>query len=213
MIPADAPSAVHWNDRAYLLAGARHWLETRDRDYPRLIEDHKLAQALAVEKLERARCIVAQWLWVCDQSNPPTPAFGDHGMFGALNVDLAAEIAEAASVARYRADKRPADARHPFGYGREIYFYAFVVALMIFLGGGLFAVYEGIERVRHPEPDVDAELFGYRLPGLWVNVAILGFAIAAEGTSFFVAMRQFWAEKGKHSAVRAIRRSRPRRPT
>ncbi len=104
--------------------------------------------------------------------------------------------------------KRPADARHPFGYGREIYFYAFVVALMIFLGGGLFAVYEGIERVRHPEPDVDAELFGYRLPGLWVNVAILGFAIAAEGTSFFVAMRQFWAEKGKHSAVRAIRRSK-----
>lgn len=111
MIPADAPSVVHWNDRPYLLAGARHWLETRDRDYPRLIEDHKLAQALAVEKLERARCIVAQWLWVCDPANPPAPAFGDHGLFGALNVDLAAEIAEAASVARYRAGKRPADAR------------------------------------------------------------------------------------------------------
>ena len=104
--------------------------------------------------------------------------------------------------------ERPADARHPFGYGREIYFYAFVVALMIFLGGGLFAIYEGIARIRHPEPDVDAEILGYRLPGIWVNVAILGFSIAAEGTSFFVAMRQFWAEKGKHSAVRAIRRSK-----
>jgi cation diffusion facilitator family transporter len=104
--------------------------------------------------------------------------------------------------------ERPADARHPFGYGREIYFYAFVVALMIFLGGGVFAVYEGVQRVRHPEPDVDAEFLGYRLPGLWVNVAILGFAIAAEGTSFFVAMREFWSEKGKHSALRAIRRSK-----
>ncbi len=104
--------------------------------------------------------------------------------------------------------ERPADDRHPFGYGREIYFYAFVVALMIFLGGGVFAVYEGIARIRDPEPDVDAELFGYRLPGIWVNIGILAFAVAAEGTSFFVAMRQFWAEKGQHSAVRAIRRSK-----
>ncbi len=71
---------------------------------------------------------------------------------------------------------KPADARHPFGYGREIYFYAFVVALMIFLGGGLFAIYEGYERVWHPEPDKDAHLFGYTIPGLWVNLGILGFA-------------------------------------
>ncbi|MCJ2127004.1 cation diffusion facilitator family transporter [Methylobacterium sp. J-077] len=110
-------------------------------------------------------------------------------------------------VGMKRAEK-PADTRHPFGYGREIYFYAFVVALMIFLGGGVFAIYEGVERVRHPSPDADAHLFGYTLPGIWVNVAILGFAIAAEGTSWFVAMRQFWAEKGQHSAVRAIRRSK-----
>ena len=104
--------------------------------------------------------------------------------------------------------KRPADARHPCGYGREIYFYAFVVALMIFLGGGVFAIYEGVERIRHPSPDADAHVFGYTLPGIWVNVAILGFAIVAEGVSWFVAMRQFWAEKGQHSAMRAIRRSK-----
>ena len=104
--------------------------------------------------------------------------------------------------------KKPADARHPFGYGREIYFYAFVVALMIFLGGGIFAIYEGVERVRHPSPDADAHVFGYTLPGIWVNVAILGFAIVAEGFSWFVAVRQFWAEKGKSSAMRAIRRSK-----
>lgn len=106
-----------------------------------------------------------------------------------------------------RAEK-PADARHPFGYGREVYFYAFVVALMIFLGGGVFAMYEGIERVLHPEPDRDAHLFGYTIPGLTVNLAILGFSIAAEGYSWAVAMKQFWAEKGRHSALHAIRRSK-----
>lgn len=106
-----------------------------------------------------------------------------------------------------RAEK-PADARHPFGYGREVYFYAFVVALMIFLGGGVFALYEGIERVMHPTPDKDAHLFGYTIPGLTVNLAILGFSIAAEGYSWTVAMKQFWAEKGRHSALHAIRRSK-----
>lgn len=104
--------------------------------------------------------------------------------------------------------EKPADARHPFGYGREIYFYAFVVALMIFLGGGLFAIYEGYERVWHPEPDKDAHLFGYTIPGLWVNLGILGFAICAEGYSFSVAMREFWAEKGQRTALHAIRRSK-----
>jgi cation diffusion facilitator family transporter len=104
--------------------------------------------------------------------------------------------------------KKPADSRHPFGYGREIYFYAFVVALMIFLGGGLFAIYEGYERLWHPEPDKDAHLFGYTIPGLWVNLAILGFSIVAEGYSFTVAIREFWAEKGNRTALRAIRRSK-----
>lgn len=103
---------------------------------------------------------------------------------------------------------KPADARHPFGYGREVYFYAFVVALMIFAGGGIFAIYEGVHRIRDPQPDGDAELFGHTLPGIWVNLAILGFSIAAEGWSWFVAMRALWAEKGRHSAFAAIRRSK-----
>lgn len=104
--------------------------------------------------------------------------------------------------------KRPADARHPFGYGREIYFYAFIVALLIFLGGGIFAIYEGAHKIEHPEPVSDAIVLGYHLSGFWVNVAILGFAIAAEGYSCFVAMRAFWAEKGRHSALSAVHRSK-----
>ncbi|WP_375456589.1 cation diffusion facilitator family transporter [uncultured Methylobacterium sp.] len=106
-----------------------------------------------------------------------------------------------------RAEK-PADAKHPFGYGREIYFYAFIVALLIFLGGGIFAIYEGVHKIRHPEPAADASLFGHPLSGFWVNVGILGFAIAAEGYSCLVAMRAFWAEKGERPPISAIRRSK-----
>ncbi len=106
-----------------------------------------------------------------------------------------------------RAEK-PADARHPFGYGREIYFYAFVVALLIFLGGGIFAIYEGIHKIQHPEPPADATILGYHLSGFWINVGILGFAILAEGYSCLVAIRSFQAEKGRQSAISAIQRSK-----
>ncbi|NEU13351.1 cation transporter [Methylobacterium sp. BTF04] len=104
--------------------------------------------------------------------------------------------------------QRPADAKHPFGYGREIYFYAFIVALFIFLGGGAFAVYEGIHKLHYPEPVSDAHLFGHVIPGLWINVGILGFAVLAEGTSCAVALRSFWAEKGSRPPITAIRRSK-----
>ena len=103
---------------------------------------------------------------------------------------------------------KPADARHPFGYGREVYFYAFIVALMIFLGGGIFAIYEGVEKIGHPEPVQDAVVFGRTISGFWTNVAILGFAIFAEGYSFLVALRSFWAEKGERPPLTAIRRSK-----
>jgi cation diffusion facilitator family transporter len=103
---------------------------------------------------------------------------------------------------------RPADARHPFGYGREIYFYAFIVALFIFLGGGAFAIYEGIHKIGHPEPTTDAVIAGRAIPGLWINLAILGFAVTAEGLSCYVAMKAFWAEKGDRTPLTAIRRSK-----
>ena len=101
---------------------------------------------------------------------------------------------------------RPASPRHPFGYGREVYFYAFVVALLIFLAGGIFSIYEGIGKVRHPEPEAMAHLFGVAVPGIVVNVTILGFAILAEGTSFLIAFRAL-PGRGR-SPLSAIRRSK-----
>ena len=104
--------------------------------------------------------------------------------------------------------QRPATAKHPFGYGREVYFYAFIVALFIFLGGGAFAVYEGIHKIHYPEASADAVIFGRTIPGFWVNLSILGFAVLAEGYSCAVALKAFWAEKGDREAITAIRRSK-----
>jgi cation diffusion facilitator family transporter len=51
-----------------------------------------------------------------------------------------------------RATRRPADREHPFGYGRSMYFYSFIVALLLFFGGGVFSIYEGVHKIAHPEP-------------------------------------------------------------
>ena len=104
-----------------------------------------------------------------------------------------------------RAEK-PADARHPFGYGRELYFYSFVVALLIFLAGGLYSLYEGVEKIRNPEAIGAVSVLGLHLSGVWINLAILVFAIATEGTSLAVAFGQM--PKGSGSPFSAIRRSK-----
>ncbi len=79
--------------------------------------------------------------------------------------------------------KRPADARHPFGYSREIYFWSFIVALLLFSVGGVVAVVEGISKIRAPHA-VDNPV---------VNYVVLGLATALEVTSFVVALREFRA--------------------
>ena len=101
---------------------------------------------------------------------------------------------------------RPADALHPFGHGREIYFYSFVVALLIFLAGGLASIYEGVHKVLHPAIEQDVAVFGVAVSGLVVNFAILGFSIVVEGYSLYVAFRSMPASKG--STLSAVRRSK-----
>src|SRR5690349_24541493 len=48
--------------------------------------------------------------------------------------------------------RKPADDSHPLGYGRDLYFWSFMVALLLFLGGGVFSIYEGVHKLQHPEP-------------------------------------------------------------
>ena len=79
-----------------------------------------------------------------------------------------------------RRARRKADVEHPFGYGRERYFWAFVVALVLFSMGGLFALYEGISKVRHP----------HETENLIVAIGILVFAIALETYSLRTAVKE-----------------------
>lgn len=76
--------------------------------------------------------------------------------------------------------KRPADDRHPLGYGKLSYFWAFVVAIMLFSLGGIFSIYEGFHKLQHPEP----------LRQIWVGLLILGVAIVLEVLSLIGALSQ-----------------------
>lgn len=85
--------------------------------------------------------------------------------------------------------RRDADERHPFGYGRDRYFYAFVVAVVLFVLGSAFALYEGIEKIRHP----------HHLDSAGVAIGILVFAIIAEIFSFRTAIKESLPFKGSDS--------------
>ncbi|GAC47352.1 cation diffusion facilitator family transporter [Gordonia aichiensis] len=96
--------------------------------------------------------------------------------------------------------RQDADQLHPFGYGRARYFYSFVVALVIFTLGSMFAIYEGIEKITH------AHDHGLESP--IVAIVILLVAICLEGYSFTTAMRESRPLKGRSSWWRFIRNSR-----
>ena len=94
--------------------------------------------------------------------------------------------------------KRPADEAHPFGYGRELYFWAFVVAILIFAVGACISIYEGWRHIQHPEP----------LSSPTINYIVLAISFLLEGSSWTLAVREFSASKGREGWWRAIRRSK-----
>lgn len=94
--------------------------------------------------------------------------------------------------------RRPADAAHPFGYGRELYFWAFVVAILIFAIGAGVSIYESYRHIVAPEPLADP----------LVNYVVLGIAALMEGASWTIAMRAFDAQRGTAGWWQAIRESK-----
>jgi cation diffusion facilitator family transporter len=94
--------------------------------------------------------------------------------------------------------RRPETAEHPFGYGRERYFWSFVVALVLFSLGGLFALFEGVEKLRHP----------HELESVTVAAVILGLAIVFEIFSFRTAIHESRRVKGDQSWWSFIRHSK-----
>ena len=93
---------------------------------------------------------------------------------------------------------RPASAARPFGYGRELYFWSFMVALLVFALGAGVSIYEGIQHVRDPEP-MERPL---------VNYLVLGISLLFEGSSWFIALREFRRDKGEAGYFQAFRRSK-----
>ncbi|MCK8434017.1 cation diffusion facilitator family transporter [Streptomyces sp. D2-8] len=94
--------------------------------------------------------------------------------------------------------KREATPQHPFGYGRERYIYAFLVSIVLFSVGGMFALYEGYEKIKHPH-----ELTNWYWP-----VGVLVFAIIAETFSFRTAIKESNVLRGKRSWKEFVRHAK-----
>lgn len=94
--------------------------------------------------------------------------------------------------------KKPADEKHPFGRGQELYFWTLIVAVMIFAVGGGISFYEGVLHVLHPTPVHNPQL----------NYIVLGFSIFFESITWFVAYREFNKFKGKLGHIQAMRASK-----
>ncbi|MBZ9558142.1 cation transporter [Halomonas coralii] len=93
---------------------------------------------------------------------------------------------------------RPPSEQFPFGHGKEVYFWSFVVALLIFAVGAGVSLYEGIRHVLHPKP-MESPL---------INYIVLGLGILFEGASWAFALNEFRKTKGKWSYVQAVRRGK-----
>jgi len=91
-----------------------------------------------------------------------------------------------------------ADAQHPLGYGRELYFWSFIVALLIFAIGAGVSIYEGIGHIREPEP-ISRPL---------INYVVLALALLFETASWVISMRQFRSAKGSLGYFEAFRHSK-----
>jgi cation diffusion facilitator family transporter len=99
-----------------------------------------------------------------------------------------------------RRASRAATPEHPFGYGRQRYVYAFLVSIVLFSVGGLFAIYEGVHKWQHPEP-IEGRWW-------WVPVAVLTVAIGLESYSFRTAAQESNRTRGDQSWVQFIRRAK-----
>jgi cation diffusion facilitator family transporter len=93
---------------------------------------------------------------------------------------------------------KPADAAHPLGYGRALYFWSFMVAMLLFLGGGCYSAYEGIHKIRHPEPVGD----------LTAGLVVLVLGLVLEAWATYGNIREFNAQRGGTPFFRHLRQTK-----
>ena len=94
--------------------------------------------------------------------------------------------------------RKPADEQFPFGHGKEVYFWSFIVAILIFAVGAGISIYEGIRHVLHPGAIGDPT----------VNYVVLGLAMVFEGAAWYFAFIEFTRTKGKWGYVEAVQRGK-----
>lgn len=94
-----------------------------------------------------------------------------------------------------RQARKPADEKHPFGYGRAVYFWSFMVALLLFLGGGAFSIYEGIHKVMHPEA----------VENVFVGLGILAVSLVLEGGATLSNVKELNKRRGKKPFMQYLR--------
>jgi len=97
-----------------------------------------------------------------------------------------------------RSAARPPDAAHPFGHGRELYFWSFIVALLVFAVGAGISFFEGVRHILQPEP--------MRNP--LANYVVLGLSAVFEGVTWYIALKEFRRKKGPLGYLAAARRSK-----
>lgn len=97
-----------------------------------------------------------------------------------------------------RQSRRPPDEKFPFGHGKEIYFWSFVVAILIFAVGAGISIYEGIHQIGERQPIENAS----------VNYFVLGLAMIFEGAAWYFALAQFTRVKGKWGYIEAVQRGK-----
>lgn len=93
---------------------------------------------------------------------------------------------------------RPPDSDHPFGHGRELYFWSFIVALLVWSMGAGIALIEGVSQLRHPRP----------IEHPMVNYVVIGISVLFEGSSWWIAVREFRASKGNEGYLQALQKSK-----
>lgn len=97
-----------------------------------------------------------------------------------------------------RQSSKPADEEFPFGHGKEIYFWSFIVAILIFAMGSGVSIYEGILHINHPEPISDPS----------VNYLVLVLALIFEGAAWYFAFKEFSRSKGKWGYLEAVKKGK-----
>lgn len=115
---------------------------------------------------------------------------GVHSLVDSIN-----EVLLLYGMARAR---KPRDANHPFGYGRELYFWSFIVALLVLALGAGVSIYEGVSHILNPHP----------MSRPMINYIVLGVSLLFEAGSWLVALKAFRAMKGSAGYVEAFRRSK-----